>query len=192
MNSVAPTRMRQVSTTPDPSIPSVRRLHHYAYRCKDAEETRHFYEDVLGLPLARTVSHDRVPSTGEPTPYCHLFFELCDGSYIAFFDIFDGKSNMLAVDVPQWIHHIALLVDSESALFEMKARLERHGVEVLGPVTHSIMSSIYFVDPNGHRMEFVWEHDCIDILRRDSQEAHRKLRETLSAYVPERLASDQR
>ena len=61
-------------------------LHHYAYRCRNAE-TRSFYEDLLGLPLAHVIQADEVPSTGASEPYVHLFFEFGDGSYIAFFDL---------------------------------------------------------------------------------------------------------
>ncbi len=162
----------------------VSRLHHYAYRCADAEETRHFYEDVLGLPLKRVVSHDHVPSTGEYAPYCHIFFELEDGSHIAFFDVFDGRGSVLAEDVPDWLHHIALRVPDEGTLLGFKARLENAGYEVLGPVTHSVMSSIYFFDPNGHRVEFVWDHDCDDILANDARIAHDKLKDVISKYAP--------
>jgi catechol 2,3-dioxygenase-like lactoylglutathione lyase family enzyme len=169
-------------------MPVIDRLHHYGYRCADAEQTRHFYEDVLGLPLARVVSHDRIPSTGELCPYCHIFFELDDGSYLAFFDIFDGKGSVLAQDVPPWLHHIALNVPTESSLLSFKERLEAEGHEVLGPIHHSVMSSIYFWDPNGHRLELVWEHDAADKLRVEAGEAHAKLKEVLHKYVPHRLA----
>jgi len=67
-------------------------LHHYAYRCRDAEETRHFYEDLLGLPLAHVIRADHVPSTGEYCPYVHIFFEMRDGSYMAFFDLGHGQA----------------------------------------------------------------------------------------------------
>jgi len=182
----APARMHQVAPRPNKSLPLVTRLHHYAYRCKDAEETRRFYEEVLGLPLARIISHDHIPSTGEYAPYCHLFFELADGSYIAFFDIFDNKGCLLADGVPDWLHHIALMVNSEQELLAMKSRLETHGVSVIGPIKHTIMSSIYFFDPNGHRLEFVWEHDCLDVLQNDSAQAHQKLQVVLNKYVPDR------
>jgi catechol 2,3-dioxygenase-like lactoylglutathione lyase family enzyme len=179
-------KRRQIAARPDASIPPIERLHHYGYRCADAEVTRHFYEDILGLPLARVVSHDHIPSTGEYAPYCHIFFELGDGSYIAFFDIFDGKGSVLADDVPDWLHHIALMVESEKALLDMKARLESRGLEVLGPITHSVMSSIYFWDPNGHRLELVWEHDVSAILQGDAEIAHQKLKDVLNKYVPGR------
>ena len=72
-----------------PPPPPVQQLHHYAYRARDAEETRHFYEDILGLPLYHIIQSDHVPSTGEYCPYVHIFFQLRDGSYIAFFDLGD-------------------------------------------------------------------------------------------------------
>ena len=34
-----------------------------------------------------------------------------------------------------------------------KAKAESEGVEVLGPTDHGIFQSIYFFDPNGHRLE---------------------------------------
>ena len=72
-------------------MPSIDKLHHFAYRCRNAEETRAFYEDVLGLKLAHVIGADTVPSTGEYSPYFHIFFELGDGSYVAFFDLGDDK-----------------------------------------------------------------------------------------------------
>ena len=66
-------------------IASAQGLHHFAWRCRDAEETRRFYEDLLGLPLSHIIRLDHVPSTGEYCPYVHLFFEMADGSSIAFF-----------------------------------------------------------------------------------------------------------
>ena len=66
-------------------------LHHAAWRCRDAEETRAFYEDLLGLPLAHVVREDRVPSTGESCAFAHVFFRMRDGSFIAFFDLKDGQ-----------------------------------------------------------------------------------------------------
>ncbi|MEX0729329.1 MAG: VOC family protein [Aquisalimonadaceae bacterium] len=129
-------------------------LHHVAWRCADAEQTRQFYEDVLGLPLAHIIKADSVPSTGEQMPYVHLFFEFADGSYIAFFDVDDGKGNTLHPEMPQWIPHFAMELDSREALLDMKERLLAEGVEVIGPVDHHFVESIYFFDPNGVRLEF--------------------------------------
>lgn len=80
---MTPPSLRPAASTLPPPAP-VQQLHHYAYRAKDAEETRHFYEDILGLPLYHIIQSDYVPSTGEYCPYTHFFFRLQDGSFIAF------------------------------------------------------------------------------------------------------------
>ncbi|MDH2236661.1 VOC family protein [Pigmentiphaga sp. GD03639] len=128
-------------------------LHHYAYRCRDAEETCHFYEDLLGLPLAHVIRADHVPSTGEYCPYVHIFFEMRDGSYMAFFDLGDGQAAEPSANTPDWVNHIALQVESEDELRAARARLEAAGVEVLGVTDHGFVRSIYFFDPNGIRLE---------------------------------------
>jgi catechol 2,3-dioxygenase-like lactoylglutathione lyase family enzyme len=128
-------------------------LHHFAWRCRSAEQTRHFYEDLLGLPLVHVIRADHVPSTGEYCPYVHIFFRLGDGSFIAFFDLGDDTAAEPSPNTPAWVNHIALRVDSLEALHAAQARLEAAGVEVLGPTDHHIIQSIYFFDPNGLRME---------------------------------------
>jgi glyoxylase I family protein len=128
-------------------------LNHVAWRCIDAEQTRHFYEDILGLPLAHIVRSDHVPSTGEYAPYCHLFFEMDDGSYVAFFDIGDGRGATLSQDMPGWVHHFAFEVDTVDEVLAMKKRLEAAGIDVLGVTDHHFIQSIYFFDPNGLRLE---------------------------------------
>lgn len=131
-------------------------LNHVAYRCKDSEETRHFYEDILNMPLIGIVWHDHVPSTGEYCPYFHLFFEMADGGCIAFFDLFDGKGVTNPEDTPKWVNHLALTVESEQALIDAKERLVANGIEVVGPTVHSSSKAIYFFDPNGIRLELAF------------------------------------
>ena len=133
--------------------PPVLGLHHFAWRCRNAEETRHFYEDLLGLPLAHLIRADRVPSTGEYCPYVHIFFRLGDGSFIAFFDLGDGTAAAPSPNTPAWVNHLALRVESLDALHAARERLLAAGVEVLGPTDHHIIRSIYFFDPNGLRLE---------------------------------------
>jgi catechol 2,3-dioxygenase-like lactoylglutathione lyase family enzyme len=137
-----------------PAPTPVRGLHHFAWRCRDAEETRHFYEDLLGLPLVHVIKSDHVPSTGEHCPYVHIFFQMADGAYIAFFDLGDNQAAQPSPNTPSWVNHLALRVDSVDALLAAKARLEAAGVEVLGLTDHHIIESIYFFDPNGIRLEF--------------------------------------
>jgi catechol 2,3-dioxygenase-like lactoylglutathione lyase family enzyme len=131
----------------------IRGLHHYAYRCRDCEETRAFYEDVLGLPLVHVIRSDIVPSTGEHCPYVHVFFRMTDGSHLAFFDLGDNVAAAPSPNTPEWVNHIALRVDSVEELMAAKTRLEAAGVDVLGPTDHHIIESIYFFDPNGIRLE---------------------------------------
>jgi catechol 2,3-dioxygenase-like lactoylglutathione lyase family enzyme len=139
-----------MSPTP---FPTVQGLHHFAWRCRDAEETRHFYEDLLGLPLVHLIQSDVVPSTGEFCPYVHIFFQLGDGSYIAFFDLGDNERAEPSPNTPAWVNHLALRVDSEAQLLAAKTRLEAAGVAVLGVTDHHIIHSIYVFDPNGIRLE---------------------------------------
>ena len=131
---------------------TVQRLNHVAYRCRDAKETTEFYADVLGLPLAHTIVQDRVPSTQEYAPHAHIFFELGDGSWVAFFDVIN-EGHVSQETNPDWAQHLALEVDSTAILEEKLGRLRAHGIDVLGPVDHGFIQSIYFYDPNGHRLE---------------------------------------
>lgn len=139
------------SNVPD-AVP-IEGLHHWAYRCRDAEETRHFYEDILGLPLAHVIKLDHVPSTGEYCPYVHIFFKMQDGSYMAFFDLGDDAAADPSPNTPAWVNHIALHVGSVAEVEQAKARLEAHGIEVVGVTDHKFIKSIYFFDPNGYRLE---------------------------------------
>ena len=146
--------MPPAETVPPATFPvPVRGLHHFAWRCRDSEETRRFYEDLLGLPLVHVIKSDHVPSTGEYCPYVHIFFQMRDGSYIAFFDLGDDTAALPSPNTPAWVNHIALRVDSLDELKAAKARLEAAGVEVLGLTDHHIIESIYFFDPNGIRLE---------------------------------------
>ena len=139
------------ATLPAP-VP-IQQLHHSAYRARDAEETRHFYEDILGLPLYHIIQSDHVPSTGEYCPYTHIFFRLQDGSFIAFFDLGDDQAAAPSANTPAWVNHIAFRVNHVRELEDTMARLKAHGVDVIGVTDHHIFKSIYFFDPNGHRLE---------------------------------------
>lgn len=159
-------------------------LHHFAWRCRDVEETRHFYEDLLGLPLVHVIRADRVPSTGEYCPYVHVFFRLGDGSFVAFFDLGDGVVAEPSPNTPAWVNHLALRVDSVAALEAMKARLEAAGVEVIGVTDHHIIRSIYFFDPNGIRLELTTPTASPAQMDRLAGEAHAAAR----AWTAEKAA----
>jgi catechol 2,3-dioxygenase-like lactoylglutathione lyase family enzyme len=139
---------------------TIERLNHFAWRCRDAEETRAFYEDLLGLPLAHIIREDHVPSTGEYCPYTHIFFRMADGSFMAFFDLGDDVAAEPSPNTPSWVNHIALQVPDRASLIDAKDRLAAAGVEVLGITDHKIIHSIYFFDPNGFRVELTtWAVD---------------------------------
>ena len=175
-------------TLPTPTPHPIHGLHHFAWRCRDAEETRHFYEDILGLPLTHVIRKDTVPSTGEHCPYVHIFFRMTDGSHIAFFDLGDDTRAAPSPNTPAWVNHIALRVDSDVALDAMKARLQAHGVEVLGVTDHDgYIHSIYFFDPNGLRLELTTElatEPTLEGFRRDAHGA-------LAAWTAQRAAARQ-
>jgi catechol 2,3-dioxygenase-like lactoylglutathione lyase family enzyme/ketosteroid isomerase-like protein len=135
-----------------PAVP-IRGLHHFAYRCRDCEETRCFYEDLLGLPLVHAVKAEDPPRGAETCPCVQMFFAMGDGCCIAFFDLGDGDTAPRTPDRRRWANHLALRADSLDALHAVKARLAAAGVDVLGPIDRGTIQSIYFFDPNGIRLE---------------------------------------
>jgi len=127
----------------------IRGLHHNAYRCRDSEETRRFYEDFLGLPLSGTLEIGETKS-GRKTQTLHTFYRLDDGSYLAFFEAPDMPFEFK--DQHDFDLHIALEVDA-GHLKEMLARGKALGIEARGISDHGFIDSIYFRDPNGYVIE---------------------------------------
>ena len=128
---------------------AIKGLHHNAYRCRDAEETRQFYEDFLGLPLADAFEITTTQS-GRETSVLHVFFEMADGSFMAFFD--DPDSPFDFKEQRDFDLHIALKVDMEH-LHVFLAKGAAEGRHVRGPVDHGFIHSIYLRDPNGYVVE---------------------------------------
>lgn len=127
----------------------IRKLHHNAYRCRDSEQTRAFYEAFLGLPLAGTLEIKETKS-GRATNTLHTFYRLDDGSFLAFFEAPDRPFEFK----PQhdFDLHIALAV-SRPVLEAMFAKGRALGVETRGVSDHGFIDSIYFRDPNGYVIE---------------------------------------
>jgi catechol 2,3-dioxygenase-like lactoylglutathione lyase family enzyme len=125
------------------------KLHHNAYRCRDSEQTRAFYEDFLGLPLVSTLDLSET-KTGRPTHTLHTFYRLDDGSHLAFFETDDFPFEFKRQH--DYDLHIALEV-SAADLAAMLAKGRAHGIEVRGPSDHGMIDSIYFRDPNGYVIE---------------------------------------
>ena len=140
-----------------PDAPGVGAIHHFAWKCRDAEETRHFYEDILQLPLVMVVEENDVKtSTGDVLSFTHFFFEMKDGNYIAFFDFGDDRPAIPDPNTPRFANHLAFKVDGEEEMLKGKERLESFGIEVDGPLEHEFVRSVYFWDPNGIRLEYTY------------------------------------
>ncbi len=132
------------------------RLHHTAYVTKDMEKTRHFYEDILGLPLIATWCETDF-LFGKDRTYCHCFFGIGDGGALAFFQFADPEDQaQFGPEIPASpFIHLALNVDTETQK-ELEARIEKAGLQP--PQTyvleHGYCRSVYAVDPNGMTVEF--------------------------------------
>ena len=147
----------------------LKRIHHVAYRCKDAKETVDFYQRVLNMEFTMAFAEDRVPSTKEPDPYMHVFLDAGMGNVLAFFELPTKETMGRDENTPPWVQHIAFELGSYQELLEAKERVDAMGINVVGPTNHGIFQSIYFFDPNGHRLELVWNNgtqDQLDELKR--------------------------
>ena len=127
----------------------IKGLHHNAYRCRDSEETRRFYEDFLGLPLCNVLEITETKS-GRKTGTLHTFYKMDDGSCLAFFEAPDMPFEFK--EQHDFDLHIALEVEPE-ALERMLAKGKAEGRDVRGPADHKFIHSIYFRDPNGYVIE---------------------------------------
>jgi glyoxylase I family protein len=135
-----------------PGLPAM--LSHVAYVTRDTSATADFYTRILGMELVNAVLDDSIPSTGEPVPYFHSFFRMADGSTVAFFE----APELPPLEPPPHpayltFQHLALQVETPAVVDRWHEWLQANGVEVLGPVDHKIIYSIYFHDPNGVRLE---------------------------------------
>ncbi len=127
----------------------IKGLHHNAYRCRDSEETRVFYEDFLGLKLAEAFEI-KASQTGREITVLHSFYEMDDGSFLAFFEApeqpFDFKEQ----------HDFDLHIALEVNLLELETMFKKgqeQGIETRGITDHGFIKSIYFRDPNGYVIE---------------------------------------
>lgn len=155
----------------------IKGLHHNAYRCRDSEETRRFYEDFLGLPLAEAFEI-KTTKSGRDTGVLHSFFEMADGSFLAFFEAPDMPfefKNQHDFDL-----HISLEVTPEH-LKEMFEKGKAAGIETRGVSDHGFIDSIYFRDPNGYVIE-------LSAKKGESAVDYAKAREALNAWQAKKAA----
>jgi len=134
---------------------SIKRIHHVAYRCMNAKETVSFYQEYLDMDFTLVFAEDHVPSTKEPDPYMHVFLDAGMGNVLAFFELPNSPEMGRDPNTPDWVQHIAFEVEDMDTLEKIQKKVESAGLDVLGPVDHSLFQSIYFHDPNGHRLEVV-------------------------------------
>ncbi|TAK83631.1 MAG: VOC family protein [Betaproteobacteria bacterium] len=152
----------------------IKGLHHNAYRCRDSEQTRRFYEDFLGLPLAQSLRISESKS-GRETDTLHTFYRMDDGSCLAFFEAPDMPFEFK----PQHDYdlHIALEV-SQADLRAMFEKGKRAGVETRGISDHGFIDSIYFRDPNGYVIELTAKRENHErAMDPAANQARRKLEE---------------
>lgn len=132
-------------------------LNHVAYPTADTAATVRFYTEVMGFRLVDAVRGSWEPEPGSTRAFLHTFFAMGSGEIIAFFDL-PGLKPKVATDMPPWVRHLALSVDSAETLAAWKARLQGHGLKVIGPIDHDgTWSSIYFPDPNGLTLELTYQ-----------------------------------
>lgn len=159
------------------------KLHHNAYRCRDSEETRRFYEDFLGVPLSGTLELTETKS-GRAIQTLHTFFRLDDGSFLAFFETADMPFDFKAQH--DFDLHIALEV-ARPVLSVMLAKGKAEGVETRGISDHGFIDSIYFRDPNGYVIELSAKRPDHDAQMDPSTNS---ARETLQRWVAAKNAAN--
>lgn len=144
----------------------IKKIHHVAYRCKDAKETVEWYGKYLQMGFVLAIAEDEVPSTKEPDPYMHIFLDAGQGNVLAFFELPTKPPMDRDPNTPSWTQHIAFEVGSMQELIDAKARLEADGIEVVGPTDHTLFKSIYFFDPSGHRLELACNVGTPEMMRK--------------------------
>jgi catechol 2,3-dioxygenase-like lactoylglutathione lyase family enzyme len=156
-------------------MPMIKGLHHSAYRCRNSEETRRFYEDFLGMPLSGAL-HIQESKTGRSTDVLHTFYRLDDGSFVAFFEAPDQPFEFKAQH--DFDLHIALEVD-KATLDAMYRKGKAEGRELRGVSDHGFIHSIYFRDPNGYVIELTAKTAAHD---REMDPANNKARAILDKW----------
>ena len=162
-------------------------IHHQAFLCRDAEQTRWFYEDVMGFKLVAALDFESSPGSGEPLEYMHLFFEMGNGDHVAFFDIPDEVDEEKFNYKKGIDQHIAFEVDSLEELDDWKEYLTKEIGWVSDPIDHDFVHSIYFYDPNGLALEITCrDKDYDQIMEKDTKEAHKILKQWTERTRPKK------
>jgi glyoxylase I family protein len=172
----------EATTEPRPThllsrLPS--RLHHNAFVVRDHEVNRHFFEDLLGIPLVATWCEKNFSTElQKEIEFCHTFFAMADGGALAFFQFADPEMYELTqAEKPPKIgrhYHIAFKAEPETYA-ELKERLERAG-EQYRETNHGYCKSIYVASPDGLIVEFTQDpEDVAEIDAARRADAHSEL-----------------
>ena len=167
----------------------LKRIHHVAYRCNDAKVTADWYKHMLDMDLTVSISEDHVPSTKAPDPYMHIFLDAGMGNVLAFFELTGQKPMDRDHNTPTWVQHIAFEVENIEVLEQTKTMLESKGLDVLGLTDHGVFKSIYFFDPNGHRLELCANTGTPEQMKKLKEIAPEMIEEWSKTKKPPRLAA---
>lgn len=174
------------STAVKSEVPAIISLHHSAFRIVDAEETRHFYEDVIGLPLEAACIFDDA-GLGVKLDYMHLFHRMADGDFAAFFDVPDWINTELYEPYGERGLRSGFTVRNEQEFEALQKRLADEGVEFSGPVDHGFMKSMTCQDPSGLTVEFVLKSPRYEELLKEEKS---NARSNLDAWVAKTKAAN--
>ncbi|MCJ2187610.1 VOC family protein [Novosphingobium beihaiensis] len=138
--------------------PAVRSIEHLSFRCFDPEETRHFYEDILGLELCAAIPTE-VDADGRKVKALHMLFGMTGGGFVGFYHVPGDPRPDIYKPLDGMDLHVGMKVSSEADWKRWQERLTEAGVEFAGPLDHDFVISVYFPDPNGVMLEFTYEVD---------------------------------
>ena len=177
--------MESEATTQRREAIRVKKFHHHAFRTSDMEATRRFWEDILGCPLIGTFVETTDPVTEEPSNYIHCFFEMADGTAMAFFQFQEGLYKETAIQGAQdpFDHHLALEVEGKHEIFTFRDRLTACGYDHM-LIDHGYCYSIYMHDPNGMQVELTTKvPETVEIMERHARTAHDDLKRWLEGVT---------
>ena len=168
---------------PEPKSFAVRGMHHHAFRSRDIEKTRKFYEEVIGLPLIATFVETDNPVYKDGASYIHVFFELGDGSCLAFFQFQPNGATTGFAARDSFDHHIALEVDGIETIRAAERRYQELGFDYYIH-DHAYVYSIYTRDPNGMIVELTTKVEITaQVMAERRPTAHTDLKKWLEGVV---------
>jgi catechol 2,3-dioxygenase-like lactoylglutathione lyase family enzyme len=150
-------------------------IHHAAYRCLDAEQTRWFYEDVMGLKMGIALIEDIDFGEDKPRKFMHIFFECTNGASVAFFDHPDSATPDDFKRKDSFNLHLAFKTDTYEELIAWQDRINAAGRGCYGPIDHGFVKSIYVYDPNGIQIEIAWNNNDTTVKERELAINHEQL-----------------